>query len=257
MAENSKIEWTDHTVNLWWGCTKVHAGCDNCYAEHLAVNRFNNDIWGNDKPRRAIKSAFRDLAKYQRQAAKSGLIARVFVGSMMDIFEKAMKLEQPFDGIETTFGLRERFFQNITEGKYPNLEFLLLTKRPSLITKSIPLEWHTNPPRNLIIGTSVSDQETAYNLVPKIISHVPQGIRVFLSIEPQISEVNLSHIWLREIDWVIVGGESGNKKRPYNTDWARSIAIDCMGENVPFFFKQIDKVQPVPHDLLIRQFPKR
>jgi len=51
MAQNSKIEWTTHTANLWHGCTKVHKGCDNCYAEALA-KRWGNDVWGNDKPRK-------------------------------------------------------------------------------------------------------------------------------------------------------------------------------------------------------------
>ena len=55
MAENSKIEWCNHTANLWWGCTKVHAGCDNCYAFGIA-KRVGNDIWGDDKPRRMIFS---------------------------------------------------------------------------------------------------------------------------------------------------------------------------------------------------------
>ena len=66
MAENSKIEWTDHTINLWWGCTKVHEGCDNCYAENLSDTRYKNNLWGEGKARKRIKSAFKDLNKYQK-----------------------------------------------------------------------------------------------------------------------------------------------------------------------------------------------
>lgn len=55
MAKNTNIEWTDHTANLWHGCTKVHEGCNNCYAEALS-KRYGHDIWGNDKPRKQIKS---------------------------------------------------------------------------------------------------------------------------------------------------------------------------------------------------------
>ncbi len=69
MAENSKIEWTHHAANLWWGCSKVHKGCDNCYAERWS-NRFGDDIWGN-KPRKEIKSVWNDLVRFQRLAAKA------------------------------------------------------------------------------------------------------------------------------------------------------------------------------------------
>lgn len=67
MAKDSKIEWTHHTANLWHGCTKVHEGCDHCYAEALA-KRWGNNVWGNDKPRKAIKSVWDDLQKYQKLA---------------------------------------------------------------------------------------------------------------------------------------------------------------------------------------------
>jgi len=67
MAKDSKIEWTHHTANLWHGCTKVHEGCDHCYAEALA-KRWGHNVWGNDKPRKAIKSVWDDLQKYQKLA---------------------------------------------------------------------------------------------------------------------------------------------------------------------------------------------
>lgn len=81
---NTGIEWCDATINLWWGCTKVHEGCDNCYAETLS-NRWGNDVWGNDKPRKEISSAFEQLIKLQKQAEQTNSIKRVFVGSMMDM----------------------------------------------------------------------------------------------------------------------------------------------------------------------------
>jgi hypothetical protein len=147
MAQNSKIEWCHHTVNLWSGCTKIHAGCDNCYAEKLS-HRWGNDVWGNDKPRKQIKSAFKDLVKYQKLAKQKNEIHRVFVGSMMDIFEKSMPLidskgepcfyiEQSFQGARErdlqTDDLREDLLHGISEGYLNNLQFLLLTKRPSNI----------------------------------------------------------------------------------------------------------------------------
>lgn len=91
MAENSKIEWCDHKANLWWGCANVHSGCKNCFAETIS-HRWGNDVWGNDKPRKAIKSVWDDLNRFQRKAQEAGEMQTVFVGSMMDIFEKPMQL---------------------------------------------------------------------------------------------------------------------------------------------------------------------
>lgn len=151
MAQNSKIEWTHHTANLWHGCTKVHAGCDNCYAETLS-KRWGNDVWGNDKPRKVIKNVFIDLDRYQKLAFTAGEIHRVFVGSMMDIFEKPMPLinskGDKINDADTGY-LRNILFQKIDAGKYNNLMFLLLTKRPSNINKYIPESWKENPPANV------------------------------------------------------------------------------------------------------------
>ncbi len=258
MAQNSKIEWTHHTANLWHGCTKVHDGCDNCYAETLA-KRWGNDIWGNDKPRKMIGSVWNDLKKYQQLAKAAGEIHRVFVGSMMDIFERPMPLVNSqgvpaidaSDGSAITTGhLRERFFIEIQEGKYPNLMFLLLTKRPSNINKYIAECWNDNPPDNVMFGTSPVNQATANLLVTQL--KKVNGKR-FLSIEPQLEDIY--SLDLQGIDWVIQGGESGHHKRPFNTDWAYRMRDICSHQNTPYFFKQIDKVQAIPEDLMLRAFP--
>ncbi len=255
MAQDSKIEWTHHTANLWHGCTKVHEGCDNCYAETLA-KRWGNDIWGNDKPRKEIKSVWADLAKYQKLAKEAGEIHRVFVGSMMDIFEKPMPLIDS-KGNEvlncTTGTLRVIFFDQIAKGMYPNLMFLLLTKRPSNINKYIPDTWKTFTPLNVMFGTSPVNQETSNKLILQLLE--VNGKR-FLSVEPQLDSINIQgFLFNGGIDWVIQGGESGHHKRPFNLDWAYYLKQQCESTNVPYFFKQIDKVQQVPADLLDRQFP--
>lgn len=249
MAKNSGIEWTDHTVNLWWGCTKVHDGCDNCYAETLS-HRFGDNVWGNDVPRKAIKSAFKDLKKYQREGEREGKVFKIFVGSMMDIFEKPMPLSnRDFD----TGHLRSLLFGQILRGEYPNLMFLFLTKRPSNINRYIPSEWRKNPPSNVMFGTSPVDQKTADTLIPQLLK--VEGKR-FLSVEPQLDEINLfKYLMDGEINWVIQGGESGANRRPFNIDWAKSIRKDCKETQTPYFFKQIDKVQPIPSKLSIKQFP--
>ena len=267
---NIGISWCDYTCNLWHGCTKVHQGCNNCYAEAVA-KRFGNDIWGIDKPRLQIKSVWTDLLKYQKIAKSKNEIHRVFVGSMMDIFEKPMNVvdskgDQVYCNSANTWKtdtglLRNEFFNNIDLQKYENLMFLLLTKRPSNINKYIPVHWKTNPPKNVMFGTSPVDQETFDKLVPQL--YQVQGKR-FLSIEPQLDFIDIE----KELptgkgqlpygllmDWIIQGGESGPNKRPFNLEWAYSMKRQCEKFDIPYFFKQIDKVQPIPDDLLIKQFP--
>ncbi len=256
MAKNSTIEWTTHTANLWWGCTKVHEGCDHCYAAALS-KRWGNDVWGNDKPRKKIKAVWTDLLKYQKLAKKAEEIHKVFVGSMMDIFEKPMPLidSKGNQMTENTGDLRQIFFDNISNGLYPNLMFLLLTKRPSNIDKYIPDSWKLNPPVNVMFGTSPVNQATSFTLIEQLLK--VKGKR-FLSVEPQLDNITLLP-WLQtgEIDWVIQGGESGPGKRPFNTDWGRNLKAECQATNTPYFFKQIDKVKVIPQDLEIREFPEK
>jgi protein gp37 len=263
MAQNSKIEWCDHTANLWWGCTKVHAGCDHCYAE-TASHHWGFDVWGNDKPRRVIEGVWKDLSKFQKLAAASGEMHRVFVGSMMDIFEKPMPLIDKTGNAlgGNTHSKRVMLFDAITLGKYPNLMFLFLTKRPSNINKYIPESWKTTPPSNVMFGTSPCDQETANTVIPQLLK--VKG-KKFLSVEPMLGPIIMAQSWIDRaryweleggtIDWVICGGESGPEKRPMNLDWARALRDECLQAGVPFFMKQIDKVQKIPDDLMIRQFP--
>lgn len=270
MAENSKIEWCHHTANLWWGCTEVHAGCDNCYARVLS-HRWGHELWGNDAPRKIIKNTFLDLARYQKDAAAAGEMHRVFVGSMMDIFEKPMPAinhkHEPIPQIKTDF-YRNLLFKQISDGEYPNLIFLFLTKRPSNINKMIPETWKENPPSNVMFGTSPVDQKTADTLIPQLMG--VNGNR-FLSIEPMLGPVDIFSSmrkyqiqryypsfddWFKKwIHWIIVGGESGAHKRQFNSNWARSIQDQCTKASIPFFMKQIDKVKPIPDDLMIREFP--
>lgn len=271
MATNTKIEWTatpradgslapGHTGNLWHGCDKVHAGCDNCYAETLTAKYGTFSVWGKDAPRKATKSVWGDFMRWQALAAAAGEIHRVFVGSMMDIFEKPFPLvswhgEPAIDAADGspigTDALRDRFFNEIVPA-CPNLMFLLLTKRPSNINKYIPESWKSSPPVNVMFGTSPVDPDT-FRTLTKQLKKV--NGRRFLSVEPQLAEILPTPDELDGIDWIIQGGESGPKRRPFNIEWARSLRDICLANGTPYFFKQIDKILPIPADLLIRQFP--
>lgn len=256
MAQDSKIEWTHHTANLWHGCTKVHEGCDNCYAETLS-KRWKRDIWGNDKPRLIVNSVWKDLAKYQKLAAEAGEMQRVFVGSMMDIFEKPMPLVDskgnPFlliDGTPANTEHPRQHLLNHVIPDCPNLLFLLLTKRPSNINKYIPESWKDKPPNNVMFGTSPVNNETFDKLVGQLMQ--VKG-KKFLSIEPQLGSVSLPINF--HVDWIIQGGESGHHRRTFNLGWATTLRNECAALGIPYFFKQIDKVLPIPQDMMVRQFP--
>lgn len=247
MGKNSSIEWCEHTANLWWGCVEIanHPGCEHCYAR-VWDRRMGGDHWGARSSRRAIKGVWKELAKYQREAEKEREIHRVFVGSMMDIFERSQPLvNHKGEAIPgTTDDLRRRFFSEVVPAS-PNLIFLLLTKRPGNILRMIPESWQENPPHNVMYGCSVSDQETAKRYIPQLLE-VPG--RRFLSVEPLIGPVDLSPYlqmqWLglgeeeAMLHWVIVGAESGHGARPMHPKWARDIRDQCSAAGVSFFFKQ-------------------
>lgn len=264
MAKDTKIEWCNHTVNLWWGCSHVHAGCDNCYAEHFAKRILGRDIWGNDQPRRLVKTAFADLRKFNK-AATPEKPAVVFVGSMMDIFEKVQPIIDPkgekvyADLLQTqeatTETLRNDLFRDITNGRYPNLIFLFLTKRPTNILKMLPKEWKKDCQANVWFGTSVSDQKTAETLIPKLIKSTPDGSKRFVSVEPQLDRISILNInSIQNVNWIIQGGESGVNARPFSIEWAYEMQTDANALYIPYFFKQIDKKQTPPNDLC-RELP--
>lgn len=225
MGELSKIEWTDHTFNPWWGCAKVSPGCDNCYAEALAA-RFKMDVWGRSRPRRMMSEKhWAEPLKWDRDARDASVSRRVFCASMADVFEAGRpELEEP----------RERLWALIRAT--PNLDWLLLTKRPHNVQRMVPWpNWLW--PENVWLGTTVERNE----LAKKRLGHLRNcGAKVrFVSCEPLLGFVNLDP-WLQAgiIHWVIVGGESGAGARPMDGDWARHLRNQCRDHSVKFFFKQ-------------------
>src|SRR6476469_5060680 len=144
MAENSNIEWTHHTFNPWWGCTKVSAGCKNCYAEAWA-RRLRHDVWGKDAARRELTSAYwQQPFSWNADAARNRTRARVFCASMADVFEDRRDLDTR----------RERLWEIISGN--PWLDWLLLTNRPQNVSRMVP--WTNLWPFFFYVATTAENQ---------------------------------------------------------------------------------------------------
>lgn len=238
MAENTAIQWCDHTWSPWEGCQKAGPGCDNCYAE--AMNKWlrKGENWGPGAPRRIYGEDHWDKpVKWQRNALKfetlHGRRQRVFP-SVCDPFDNAAPMLQ-----------RERMWGLIR--LTPALDWLLVTKRVGNVRSMLPADWGDGYPNVWIIATVVNQEEADRDL-DKLLA-VPARVRG-LSVEPQIGPVNLNPWLLAEhgrrqigaqpgLDWVIVGGESGRKARDFDIAWPRQIVSQCKAAGVPVFVKQM------------------
>ena len=241
MAENSAIEWTHHTFNPWWGCTKISPACDNCYAATWA-RRFRRAEWGPDAARvPASEERWKEPLKWNRDAQARGERARVFCLSMGDVFEKRSELDP----------LRTRLCKLIEDT--PSLDWQLLTKRPGNVLGMVP--WSQVWPSNVWIGTTVEDQKWAARRLPLLIE-IPAIVR-FVSCEPLLEAIDLTD-WLardvakRGVDWVIAGGESGAATRPTALSWVQSLRDQCTEAAVPFFFKQWGSWWPKNEDTFVK-----
>ncbi len=273
MGADSKIEWTHHSFNPWRGCTKVSQGCKHCYAETLSGrNPATLGVWGPKGSRPIAAEAYwRQPLKWDREAKEAGERRRVFCASLADVFEGPETM--PEGAREAVALARCRLFRHVIP-ETPNLDWLILTKRPENIN---PMLFGSTDdqypvieqmPPNVWFGTSVEDQATADQRIPELLK-VNASVR-FLSCEPLLGPVKLweHDEWngclegvgiVREgirypsspngpeewdenifpgIDWVIVGGESGADARPMHWKWAESLRDQCRAADVPYFFKQ-------------------
>src|SRR5690348_736847 len=192
MGEGTKIQWTDHSFNPWWGCTRVSPGCEHCYAEAFAKRTGLG--WGVAAERRFFGDKhWNEPRRWNAAAEKEGRRHRVFCASMADVFEDRPELA-PW---------RERLWDLIDET--PWLDWQLLTKRPENVNRLVTPAWHTGAwPENVWLGTTVEDQRRAEERIPELLNCAAK-VR-FLSCEPLLGPVDLD---LDGIQWVIVGGESG------------------------------------------------
>lgn len=320
MSATTSIEWTDHTFNPWRGCAKVHTGCLHCYAEKnvgVAIHGIAwGEVWSGGQRVIAADSTWKQPLSWARSAAKAGVRRRVFCASLADVLEvpeypplqhlTTERRERVNAARKTLDDARETLWNHIrltsrfcgcghsmlweTDHRdhrpaqpHGGLDWLLLTKRPEnweLVPEDVrPLVW---------LGTSVSDQETADVMVPRLLQS--KGFRLrFLSVEPLVGRVDLTRYlkptlhtnggeqlqhpdpripseggrWEWGVSWVIVGGESGSKARPCHVESVRDVVSQCRDAGVPCFVKQLGEVpvlrEPaVGEDLFIpdREWPQ-
>lgn len=239
MGENSKIEWCDHTFNPWIGCTKVSPACVNCYAETY-TRRVGGPEWGKGKPRRRTTDAnWRKPFAWNRKAEGAAVRPKVFCSSLADVFDAEVPAEW-----------RKDLWSLIA--MTPNLDWLLLTKRPENIARMLPGGWGDGW-ANVWLGTTVENQAQANRRVPVLLA--ADAAKHFLSCEPLLGSLDLGRVlenlppnywftWLDLLDWVICGGESGPGARPIDPDWVRSLRDQCRETDVPFLFKQWGEWHP-------------
>lgn len=229
MAENTAISWTDSTFNAWWGCTKIAPGCDNCYAATFDKRTGGNHwagpgVLGASKPRLTGDANWRKPLAWNRQAEALMRRQRVFCGSMMDWCDK-----------NAPEGARERLFELIKAT--PWLDWQMLTKRASLIERYLPADWGDGY-NNVWLGVTVEDREHGFRRIEEL-AKIPAKVR-FLSMEPLLEQLNgLDELEaMVNIDWGIVGGESGPGYRAMQPDWADH-AMRCLDYwDIPRWFKQ-------------------
>lgn len=228
MGKDTKIEWTHHTFNPWWGCVRVSAACDHCYAETWA-KRLGKDVWGPKSDRLFFSDAhWKEPLKWNAEAKSSGVRHRVFCASMADVFENRKDL----------IPHRQRLFDLISVT--PHLDWLLLTKRIHLVRKQLPKGFVF--PKNVWLGATVENQAAAGKRIKHLLQFDTPAVR-FLSCEPLLGPLDIrEHLHPgssnTKIDWVIAGGESGPGSRPMAPHWANDLRDQCVEAGVPFHFKQ-------------------
>jgi len=253
MAKDSAIAWTNNTYNPWIGCTKVSPACDNCYAESYSQQKRWVSAWGKDTPRYIPKTTRAQVQAWQRRLAKTGGRKYVFCASLADIFEAhpTAEAERPglWDLIRTT----------------PNLDWLLLTKRPQGYRTMLPPDVLVLP--NVWPGTTVETADYLWRL-DHLVGLGDVAGHCWVLYEPALGPVDFTP-WLPAVSWVIVGGESTQPRgtrplEPFRLEWARDVIAQCRATGAAPFVKQLGSAHGPKHkdpsawpeDLRVREYPR-
>ena len=277
MGSTTGIEWTDATWNPTTGCDRISPGCDNCYALDMAarLKAMGNPRYQRDgEPPRSGPgfglTIHHDLMELPKRWRKP---RRVFVNSMSDLFHESVPLgaiEQVFE----TMALTPQHSYQVLTKRARRMQTVLGRGWPDGPCSGFVADHRTDPFPNVWLGVSVENQDWANARIPWLLK-TPAAVR-FLSVEPMLGPVDLSEwldegdwwcevcdsyvsatidgqcascgfddvVWHPVIDWVIVGGESGPKRRPFDPDWARTIRDQCEQAGCAFFYKQGSALRP-------------
>lgn len=249
MSDKTGIEWTDATWNPVTGCSKVSQGCKHCYAKHGAWTRLsampNTVYFGREFEQVSCHSERLD------QPIRWKRPRRIFVNSMSDLFHEDVPFEFITDVFVTMALADQHVFQVLTKRPARMLEYLKQAEidiRDAIKyeSKAETMQW---PLPNVWVGISAEDQATADDRIPFLLQ-TPAAVR-WISAEPLLGSIEIFSAITGElqhasgdefnpgsIDWVVVGGESGNSARPMSPDWVRSLRDQCKAAGVPFLFKQ-------------------
>ena len=210
--KTTKIEWTDKTWNPITGCSKISSGCANCYAETMAHRLYAMGItkYSNKFSPTTHEHCLDEPLRWRNAY-------NIFVCSMADLFHEDI----PFSFIEKVFAVIS---------KTPHHRYQILTKRADKLAEYFSVH---DVPKNVWLGVTVESRSETHRI--DALRHLDATIK-FLSCEPLIED--LGEIDLTNIDWLIVGGESGMRARPMQAEWVRSLLRQAEKQDVAFFFKQ-------------------
>lgn len=208
----TKIEWTEKTWNPSVGCSKVSAGCKNCYAESFAkrLHAIGIEAYSNG-------FQFKILPERLNFPLSIKKPTKFFVNSMSDLFHENM----PYEYLDSVFEVIQKTPQHI---------YQILTKREQNMYSYFQTR---KVPENVWLGVSVENSQNKHRI--DVLRKVKAKVR-FISFEPLLG--NIGKLNLKGIHWVIVGGESGRRARPMKVEWVMEIFEQCKAHNVAFFFKQ-------------------
>ncbi|QOI66898.1 hypothetical protein SEA_BOSNIA_68 [Gordonia phage Bosnia] len=252
MSDHTTIEWTDATWNPVTGCTKVSAGCDHCYAETFA-ERFRGT------PGHYFENGFDVQLRENKltEPLRWRKSRRVFVNSMSDLFHDAVA-DDYIAQVFAVMGMARRHTFQVLTKRHARMRSLISSEDFQTRVGQFRYRLGDNEPTagdlswgwplpNVWLGVSTEDQRWADIRIPALLD-TPAAVR-FISAEPLLGPIDLACLrcpcgecddpnYDPQLDWVIVGGESGHSARPMHPQWARDVRDQCVRAGVPFLFKQ-------------------